>query len=363
MKRPLKDPFDLVVPEHRVHGGFRTLRQAPGLAPARALIRELIGQLEDADGNFLEQFQSDGFHARLWELYLNTYFLDAYFSVGRDQRRPDFVLAKAPFVVCVEATTVNPTQGASPLAVPPTAKSVIEEVRMRNASYLPIKLGSALTSKLDERYWELDVVKGKPFVVAIMDFHELAVDRFSIAASSAGLLGYLYGIDQEWHHDDSGRLIINTHAVEAHTYGPKRIPSGFFALEGAEHVSAVMYSNSATLPKFNRMGYLKGLATDGILMGRKGVCIDHDPRAATPLQSGYLLGDPRFPEPWGQGLDVFHNPRALHPLHPDLFPDTASHRFDGQQLRSRIPAFHPLASATFVTVATGDAPQQGQIPE
>ena len=308
MTHAAADPFSLIVPDERVHPGFRVLRDSPAFAPARALIRELAPRLEDVDGNFLEQFQSDGFHPRLWELYLNTYFLDSYFEVNRAQRRPDFVLTKSPFVVCVEATTVNPTQGHSPLAQPPEADSVVEKVTERIANYLPMKFGSALYSKLVERYWEAECAKGHPLVLAIMDFHELAANKLSMADSSAGLGGYLYGIRQTWDHDAGGRLRIDTHAVDQHSHGGKEIPSGFFSLPGAEHISAVMFSNCATVSKFNRMGFLKGYDAEGIHLARKGVCMDHDLQAAKPLQFAYMMGDPKFPEPWGQGLDVFHNP-------------------------------------------------------
>jgi len=32
---------------------------------------------------------------------------------------------------------------------------------------------------------------------------------------------------------------------------------------------------------------------------------------------------PNYKEAWIEGMDVFHNPRALHPLNPDLLPGAA----------------------------------------
>ena len=350
--RITQDPFRLVVPEDRVHPGFRNLREGVAHSPAKAAVREAIAQFDDVDGNFLEQFQSGGFNTRLWELYLNTYLLDAYFTLDRTHARPDFVATKAPHVVSIEATTCNPTQGLAPLGNPPRSKSLREQVDERAANYLPMKLGSSLYAKYCEEYWTLEHVAGRPFLLALMDYHELSAERFTLAETSVGLSSYLYGLQQHWYQDETGNLVIESKPVDRHRYGEKEIPSGFFALPKAEHISGVIYSNSATITKFNRMGYLAGHAADQLEMTRIGVCMDPDPNAADPREFCYEVGDPNFPESWGQGLDVFHNPNALHAVDPALFPDSASHRFDGDQPRSKIPNFHPLVSATIIRVAS-----------
>jgi hypothetical protein len=36
---------------------------------------------EDADGNFVEQFQTTGFNARLWELYLFTTLVETGYGL------------------------------------------------------------------------------------------------------------------------------------------------------------------------------------------------------------------------------------------------------------------------------------------
>lgn len=49
----------------------------------------------DIDGNFVEQFQSTGFDARLWELYLNTYLNEEQFFFDREYNAPDFIVRKS----------------------------------------------------------------------------------------------------------------------------------------------------------------------------------------------------------------------------------------------------------------------------
>jgi hypothetical protein len=56
-----------------------------------------------------------------------------------------------------------------------------------------------------------------------------------------------------------------------------------------------------------------------------------------------------YPETWIEGMDVFHNPNALHPLDPDLLPGAAHHRLvtDGQ-IETAASAWKPISSTTSV---------------
>lgn len=340
-----RDPFEPIASlTAHLNPRFVNLRTHDGFAPARAVIRESIKDLDDSDGNFLIELQSNGFEARLWELYLNTYFLRSGFSVDRSQGAPDFLLSKAGASIHVEATTCNPTAPGSPLSKPPA--ETIDGVLDRIENYLPMKLGSPLHSKLSKEYWKLAHVAGKPLIFAIMDFHVLSGDQFFPADPSTGLIGYLYGIDQTWYHDEHGRLVIRSLARETHRHGMKEIPSGFFRQPAAQHVSAVLYSNCATIAKFNRTGVERGLDSGRIRMKRNGFCYNHDPTAVVPLEFSYVVGSRPYAEPWGEGLELFENPDALHPLPGDLFPDAAIHRFTGGQIESTVPRFHPLTSIT-----------------
>ena len=49
---------------------------------------------DDADGNLVEQFQTTGFDARMWELYLFAVLTEANVVVARPHAAPDF-LARA----------------------------------------------------------------------------------------------------------------------------------------------------------------------------------------------------------------------------------------------------------------------------
>ena len=66
------DFFDPVVPRCRLNDDFILLAESEGYSPARGIIEPMMAWYEDIDGNFIEQFQTTGFDARLWELYLDS---------------------------------------------------------------------------------------------------------------------------------------------------------------------------------------------------------------------------------------------------------------------------------------------------
>lgn len=342
----MADLLTPVVPSFEWHPGFRALLEYAGHGPARRLIRELYSTFVDRDGNFVQQFQTGGFDQRTWELFLYALLRDMGAAFDWSNNAPDFVFTFRGVQLAIEATTANPAGGGPVAQGPPEARPEVERWRQLEHVY-PIRLGSALYSKLKGKYWDLPQVRGRPFIIAIQDFHEPG----SLHHTDAALWRYLYAISGTWHFDESGVLIIDEKTTATHENGAKVIPSGFFSLPDAEYISAVMFGNTGTIAKFNRMGFLTGYSDDTkILMVRSRLCYDHTPNSATPAAFSYMVGHPLAPpETWGQGLSVYHNPRALLPLPHDLLP-LAYHFHDGRRLRSLLPDFHPLWSQTAIFV-------------
>lgn len=65
------DLFTPVVSPEKQHPYFTSLCSDSAFLPARSIINEMMPHYIDIDGNFVEQFQTTGFDARVWELYLN----------------------------------------------------------------------------------------------------------------------------------------------------------------------------------------------------------------------------------------------------------------------------------------------------
>lgn len=75
--------------------------------------------------------------------------------------------------------------------------------------------------------------------------------------------------------------------------------------------------------------------------------MDFDPRATVPTAFGWLVGD--FPEEWGHGVSVFHNPNAVRPIPVDFFEGfSGRHWFEDGRYENLFRDFTPNASITAV---------------
>jgi hypothetical protein len=259
---------------------------------------------------------------------------------------------KGGSLLALEAVIANPSGGvAAPTTLEALGRLADEPVdeRLRRIEHeQPIRLGSPLYSKLRRRYWELDHVGEIPLVLGIESF--AAEDALYFSDTALG--SYLYGLWAVPSRDIATRRLIVRHLpMVEHRVGGKVIPSGFFNQPDAEHVSAILFGNTGTFPKFGRMAVQVGLENHHVRMWRRGFCYDHDPDASEPMWFAYEVAErPQrwgFGESWGEGLSLYHNPRALHPVDEGLFPGIAHHRLEDGQITATIPPFHPFMSQTW----------------
>jgi hypothetical protein len=340
-----KTLFDLVVDQKDVHPSFENLRTQGGSAPARWMLDRVFQHFSDPDGNFVQQFQSSGFDARFFELYLFAYFYYSGFEIDRSHEAPDFLVSRNVVTAAVEATTVNaPTRGV----LADLGKQIGDLSGAEMAEYqrheLPIRFGSPLFSKLNKRYWDLPNVQGLPFVLAIEAFH----DEDSLGLGDSALASYLYGFTHEAAWNAGGELAIEFDRIYSHVLGTKQIPSAFFTQPDTENVSAVLFTNTGTTAKFGRMAYQAGIGGDTIEMQRIGYCSNLDEDVRDPTFFSYDVADPPVVEWWGQGLVVLHNPNCKYPLDIDFFPGAVHTFFEGGKPRSFIPNWHVFNSKTLI---------------
>jgi hypothetical protein len=344
----LVDFFTPVVRPERLNKDFATLCSSEGYSPAMEIIKPMMRWYEDADGNFVEQFQTTGFDTRLWELYIFAMLNEAGYVIGKADAIPDFVAQGLLGELCVEATSVNPSRDAQGKVVPPPPLETDVQIKAFQREYMPIRFAGPLTAKLAKQYWKRPNVEGRPLLFAIQDFHA----PMSMVHSRSALPIYLYGMNWDAHYGEDQQLIITPTKVESHRWGDKVVPSGFFSLPGAEYVSAVIANPSATISKFNRIGMIAGFGSNRVRMARFGVAADFDPNVGRPRPFAHDVHDPTYGETWMEGMDIYHNPRALHPLDPDMLPGAAHHRLteDGQ-VESLLPGWQPLSSVTQIWIA------------
>lgn len=337
------DLFSPRVPAEKMHMFFMHLAREDAFLPARELIKNIMPNFVDIDGNFVEQFQTTGFDSRLWELCLFAYLTEEELFMDREHNAPDFLVKKYGKTVALEAVIVGRKKDNPPnyFRKQPKIKPV-EEILEEHEDLMPIRFGSPLYSKLQKKYWELPHVQEKPLILAIADFH----DDSSMLWSSTALINYLYGVKHDFHYNRNNELIITPKPIENHKVADKVVPSGFFFQENAENVSAVLFSASGTISKFNRIGRQAGFKAQDVIMIRSGTYHDHDPNASVPKLFKYVV-DENSDETWADGFSMFHNPRALFPVPEELFPSIGHHHFVNGQIVSSLPDFHPYASWTF----------------
>lgn len=356
-------PFDVLnvspgTDPKTLHPYFRELLERPGRAPSRAVVKEIGFWFAPSDRHFINEFQCRHFDQRLWELYLWAVFRDLGFDV-KQMEAPDF-LCRAPGIeFSVEATTVAPSQ-AGPLSVHPNPKTP-DEMNEFLQGYMPMKFGSSLMSKVNKRdtngkhYWERQDTAGKPFVIAIADFHKQAEEDQlgSMTFTQSALWPFLYGQRVEW-EIAHGRLIIRSFKNASHTYREKTIPSGFFDQPNVENISAVLFSNAGTIAKFDRMGVVAGFAATGHEYLRVGTRFDPDPNAHEGISFAESVADKAYGERWSDEIQVFHNPNARVPLPRVWLSDVAQFYCSVDEDWAIIPDRHVMSSMTVITHITSE---------
>src|SRR3569833_2136957 len=134
-KRNPVDFFTPLVPKEKLNRDFATITALEGYSPAVELIKPMMRWYEDADGNFVEQFQTTGFDTRLWELYIFAMLVEAGYVLDRSVPIPDFQARNAFGEICIEATTVNLTRDAQGLPVPPPPLDTEEQIKQFQQVY------------------------------------------------------------------------------------------------------------------------------------------------------------------------------------------------------------------------------------
>jgi hypothetical protein len=321
---------------------FRALSTEEKCSPAREMIEAMMRSHIDIDGNFVEQFQTTAFDARIWELYLFATFTELGYAPAPDLVTPDFLFSGPRGSIGVEATSVNPPNAGS-IKPPNDAEGLIDYVQ----NCIPVKFARVLRRKLEKRtpYWDVAAMKDVPFIIAVQDFHSPGAMRAVTFAMTEYVFGVRHSVDK------NGRRI---ECIKEHIWGNSREKSGFFRLPNAENIAAVIVNPQGTLSKFNRLGYVAEFGSRRVHMVRTGVARgEGDSEDQLPKPFKHNVHETGYSESWVEGMVVLHNPHARIELPPEMIPG-ASHEFlqpDGTII-SLLPEFHPVFSQTAIKIAS-----------
>lgn len=314
----MKNIFKHIDAKEKLNEHFLLLDEFKAFNPAKKLIEEIAAEFEDKDGNFIQQFQTSGFDARMWELFLFKFFKTNEFEILNDVDRPDFHLVKDGFEFFVEASTSNEKKDDVYTKEFITEALENNNIQIQNEliDYYVIRMGSVLFSKLNKKYWELEWMHGKALVFAISPFH----DYLAKFLPNSKIIEYLYGLKYNTEITEIGLELKNVEVVEEHKHGVKEIPSNFFSQENAENISAIIFTNNSDLHKFNRIGQELELSTEKISMVRSGLAYNPDPNS-THIEFTHNIIPGKVREDWNESVTMFHNPNAVNPIDHKMFPN------------------------------------------
>ncbi len=176
------DFFHLKFTEEKLDKYFKLLAFDKSYLPAKELISYLMRYYQTNDVGFVNQFQSNGFHSRIWELYLYAMLSEANFSF-LEESATDFLCQNSIGKVAIEATAMNPD--SSYVNLNPGSEEW--KKLSQNTDATCIRIDKSLVRKLKKRYWEK--IGDAPLVVAIQDFHYPMSSQILVPP----LMNYLYG--------------------------------------------------------------------------------------------------------------------------------------------------------------------------
>jgi len=346
------DLFTICVPESKLNPAFLRLLNWRAYSPAKELLIAITDDFEDKDGNFVKEFQTHGFDARIWELYLFCYLKEENFKLQDLGSRPDYFIKKYEKELCIEAVTVGRKEKRTKGNIFLNNRNRMDSLNATDYSMdkMALRFGSPLYTKLQKKYHELDNVQGKPLIIAIADFYE----DFSMTYTFNAVVNYLYGYKHSPIYDSNGNLIVVPKEIEGHEKGDKLIPSGFFFQENAENISGVLFSNLGTISKFNRIGLGSGYGEKDIVINQVGMKYKYDLNAIYPKHFQRLITYGSGDESWSEGMSLFHNPNAKHPIPKHLFEKTTQHSFKEGEIVSYILEPHPYFSYNYTFSLKGE---------
>ncbi len=306
------DLFTPIVPPERFHPNFANCiaRRNPH---DEAVIAEWAGGFVDRDGKFVEEFQTT-FNSSFWELYLHAILKEAGCKIDFTHHAPDFVVTDpVPFVV--EAIVALNARDALPEWTPLDLNLGPRDLNEFNRVAMVRLLNSISekTKKYRKSYQHLPHVAGKPFVLALTPFDQpffyLQVHR----AIDAVLYGYY--VDEQEYIDDPSKFVGSIPAKNLKTIRKSdavELPLGIFNDDSHSHISAVIFNSSAT------WGKVRALNDDPfpfiIFSAARSDPSTGDFYAFRGTKAAYA-------ETLFDGLRVYHNPHAAHPLDWRVFQE------------------------------------------
>lgn len=304
------DLFTPVVDQSKLHPGFAKITCARNRY-ALDVLSDWARGFQDRDGKFVKEFQTS-FESSFWELYLHALLKHFRLTVDFQHARPDFVVVD-PVRFSIEATVARndsrtvPPHSQTPSDVPKDLNSFNEEAIVRLSNSFSSKLAKFKTS-----YSALAHVAGKPFVLALAPFDRAFAHLEVQRTIEALLFGYYVNEEDFLKKGDFSQQPRGQQIERVLKHNGSPIDVGLFNTYAAKEISAVIYNSTATWGK--ALALSSDPQSQSIFTAvslNKSAALPHKVTLPKASYSEHLI----------DGLRVYHNPHAEHPLSPEIFRD------------------------------------------
>jgi hypothetical protein len=300
--------FEPVVEEARQHPNFKSI-----LKMANGFVFDVLDDwargFTDRDGKFVIEFQTT-FNSSFWELYIFAILKHLQLSVDFTEPSPDFYVPGLS--LNIEATIASNAQGSEPEWAHRKLEKIPTDLNEFNRSTI-IRLSNGLVEKHRKyvgSYSKLDHVRCRPYVVAISNFDQ----PWSFMAAQRPIEAVLHGyyVDEERYlaqGPEKGKL-EGEDLLRVFKDNGSPVELGMFTTPAYKDISAVIFSSCAN------MGKVRALSSDPVSTIIFSA-LRLNPNSTVP----HVIREPkrRYEESLLDGLRVYHNPFAEHPLDPAVF--------------------------------------------
>lgn len=285
----MKNLFEDIAAPEKLHSNYQALKKTEREEFQRVILDWANG-FQDRDGKdkFRHEFQTT-FNSSFWELYLYAVFKKLGLDVDFSKHAPDFCIPSEG--INVEAVVAN--AGVNDVQEwDKTFEGVAHADVLTSQAVTIERLSNSIFSKLkkfETGYKEQEHVKDKAFVIAVGSFG--TEDFFQLGDVAAQRL--IYDCDEE-------KTISKRNGAE--------ISLGLFKNDAFSDVSAIMFSSTASMGKVRA---ISGSMQPAFFQATRIKDLIHKIDASAPVGE--------YRESLGDGLRVFHNRNAKHPISPHLF--------------------------------------------
>lgn len=318
--------FDPVVPEDLQHHNFKNAL-AIGNGFNLDVVNDWARGFADRDGKFVKEFQTT-FNSSFWELYLFAILKKFELRVDFSHNRPDFYLPDVG--LNIEATVASHSVGTLPESArfevdPPDD---LNEFNHRTI----IRISNSLISKHKQymkSYSKLNHVSNRPFVLAVANFDQPS--SFLTCQRPIEAVLHEYYVDEESYLAGArkGEVLSGETLSQVFKENGSPIELGIFNTDEYKEISAVIFNGCAN------WGKVRAISSDpnpNIFFTALRLNISSD------LPHVVQCTKQHYSENLLDGLRVYHNPYAAHPVDPALFRHPSvfqSYMFDGSLVREQ----------------------------